>query len=147
MNELEKQLSRIGNKTLCPTAVIVRDKKVLMGLRHYTPDKWKNISVWTCPGGRCDDGESIKATLVREVYEETGIDDLKITGYLGEVLGVKEGDFVPMFLCETNQDARLMEPNKFSEWKYFDLNEFPDNYINNDARLVIQSFFEDGKNR
>ena len=72
---------------------------------------------------------------------------MKITGYLGEVLGVKEGDFVPMFLCETNQDARLMEPNKFSEWKYFDLNEFPDNYINNDARLVIQSFFEDGKNR
>ncbi len=134
---MNEKLSKIGNKITCPIALVVRDGKVLLGHRHYTPDKWKKISVWTCPGGRCNEGESIEIALRREVEEETEIKNLEIIDYISEVPGAKEGDIVPLFLCSTNQEAILAEPHKFSEWKWFDVKNFPKKFINNHVRIVI----------
>ncbi len=127
---MEKELSKIGNKTTCPVAIIIKNRKVLMGLRHYTPDKWKTVSVWTIPGGRCDNSETLETTLRREVKEETGISDLRIMKYLGKVSGAKRGDIVPLFICCTKQEVQLIEPEKFSEWRWFGIKEFPKNFIN-----------------
>lgn len=80
---IKEQLSKVGNTTTCPAAIVIKNSKVLMGFRHYTPDKWKSISVWTMPGGRCDAGETLEATLRREIHEEVGIDDIHIVDYLG----------------------------------------------------------------
>ncbi len=98
---LTKWLSRIGHSTLCTLAVIFRDQKILLGLRHYTPDAWKAVSVWTTPGGRCDTHETVEITLRREVAEEVGITDLAIHDFIGEVPGGKEGDTVLIFFCTT----------------------------------------------
>jgi ADP-ribose pyrophosphatase YjhB (NUDIX family) len=111
-------LAIVGDASMCPAAVVVRNQSILLGLRNYTPDKWKEISVWTTPGGRCDLGETIEKTLRREVREEVGISDLKIQEFIGEVSGAKKGDTVPIFFCTTEQDATLMEPEKFSEWRW-----------------------------
>ena len=73
-----KELNKIGTKHTCTSAVIIKNDRILLGLRHYTSDKWKTISVWTTPGGRCNKGESVENNLRREVLEETGITDLKI---------------------------------------------------------------------
>jgi len=137
---MENQLSKVGEKTTCPVAIIIKNEKVLMGLRHYTPDKWKTISVWTVPGGRCDTGETLEKTLRREVKEETGINDLKIIKYLGEVPGSKSGDRVPLFVCSTGQEARLLEPEKFSEWRWFGIKEYPENFINQIALDFIKKY-------
>ena len=137
---MENQLSKIGDKTTCPVAIIIKKEKVLMGLRHYTPDKWKTISVWTIPGGRCDSGETLENTLRREVEEETGINDLKILKYLGEVSGSKSGDIVPLFVCNTEQEARLIEPEKVSEWRWFSIKEYPENFINPAALNLIKKY-------
>jgi len=94
-------LQKIGRSKDVPVAFIFKENKLLIGLRNYTPDKWKAISVWTAPGGRCDEGETLETTLKREVREEVGIDDLKITQYLGSVPGAKEGDVVYVFKAET----------------------------------------------
>ena len=115
---LNEQLLKKGNILTCPVAVIISGGKVLIGHRHYTPDKWKTISVWTCPGGRCSEGETIERALRREVKEEVGINDLKITEYLGKVPGAKKGDKVLLFLCRTSQEPRNLESRKFSEWKW-----------------------------
>lgn len=140
MISMENQLSKIGDKTTCPVAVIVRNGKVLMGLRHYTPDKWKTISVWTIPGGRCDSGETLETTLRREVEEETGINDLEILKYLGEVPGSKSRDIVPLFICNSKQEARLIEPEKFSKWRWFSEKEYPENFINSVALELIKKY-------
>lgn len=134
---MNDQLNLIGDNTKCPVALIIRNNEILLGHRHYTTEKWKNISVWTCPGGRCDEGETIEQTLLREVKEETDIDDLAVQKYLGEFLGAKNGDFVPVFLCSSKQEARLMEPLKFSEWKWFAKADIPENFINKDVRELI----------
>jgi len=123
-------LKKFGNKNICTSAVIIRDYKILLGLRHYTPDKWKYISVWTTPGGRCEEGETIEDNLRRETFEETGIIHLKIIKFLGKVSAVKEGDTLYVFYCTTNQKAKLCEPDKFSKWEWFDIDKIPKDFIN-----------------
>ena len=132
-------LRQKGTEKSCPTAVFLREGNILSGLRHYTPDKWKAISVWTFPGGRCDVGETIEETLRREVSEEINITEFHILRHLGDFPGAKEGDIVPLFLCHTTQTPKLMEPEKFSEWKWFPVQELPENFINQDIRKHILS--------
>ncbi len=121
---MNEQLTKQGDGIICPIAVIVKDNKVLTGLRHYTPDKWKKISVWTIPGGRSDLGETIEQTLRRETMEEVNITDLEILDFICEVPGVKNGDIVFVFYCKTQQNAQLMEPEKFSEWRWVTIEDY-----------------------
>lgn len=134
---LNSALKKKGDNKDVPVAFIFKGDKLLIGLRNYTPDKWKKISVWTAPGGRCDDGETLETTLRREVAEEVGINDLKITKYLGSVPGAKEGDIVFVFKAETSQEPKLMEPEKFTEWKWCKVSEIPSNFINPESLKLI----------
>lgn len=138
-NKTLDKLSQLGNESICPVAILIKDGKILCGLRHYKADKWKEISVWTCPGGKCDEGEIIEEALRRETAEETGITEFNILEYVEEVPGAAEGDIVPVFICETSQSPVLMEPEKFSEWKWFLPNKIPDNFINDKVRKIIMS--------
>jgi 8-oxo-dGTP pyrophosphatase MutT (NUDIX family) len=135
------KLKEKGTLTTCPIAMIIKDGKILAGLRNYTKDKWKVISVWTAPGGRCDENETVEETLKREVSEEIGVNDLEIIKFLGEVPGAKEGDNVLVYLCFTNSEPKLMEPEKFTEWKWFSLEEYkqgvPTPYINEEVRKLV----------
>lgn len=69
---------------------VARDDKVLIGLRNYKANEWKDVSVWTVPGGHCEDGETFEETLRREAFEECGISNLTITEYMGVVPGAKK---------------------------------------------------------
>ena len=116
------------NKT-CSIALIFYNKKILMGLREYE----KNNPVWTLPGGKCKIGESPRQCLKREVKEETGITKFKIIYLIGKKKGTYKDsnghDEVYMYKCSTDQEAKLMEPEKFIKWKWFDLNLLPKNLI------------------
>lgn len=121
---MKKALAKAGDGVTCPIAVFVKDGKVLTGLRNYTKDKWKEISVWTFPGGRSGAGETIEETLRREVAEEIGVTQFDILDFIGEASGAKEGDIVPMFFCATAQEAKLLEPEKFLEWRWVPIKEY-----------------------
>ena len=134
---MKEILQMKGGVTTVTSALIVRDGKILLGLRNYTPDKWTG-SFWTTPGGRCEEGEIVEDGLRRETLEETGITYLEIQEHLGVVDGAKNGDRVEVFLCSTDQQAKLMEPEKFSEWKWFTPNEIPENFINKTILKIIK---------
>lgn len=116
----------------------MRDGKVLLGLRNYKTKQFKNADFWTTPGGRCDEGEDVETTLRREVLEEIGVNNFEIKEKFGSVPGAKEGDEVHVFLCDTKEEAKLMEPEKFTEWKWFFPNEIPKNFLNQDILKMIQ---------
>ena len=139
---LELTLAILGTKTTCSGIAIIRDGKMLIGLRNYTADKWKEISLWTVPGGQCDDGETIEQTLRRETVEETGIKQLKIIDFVDKIPGAKPGDDFYLFIGSTAEEPRLMEPEKFSEWKWCDLNDIPKNFINPAALSLINEYFK-----
>lgn len=135
-----RELSIIGTEKDCPVAVLVRGGRMLVGLRHYTPDKWENVTVWTLPGGRCDAGETLEKALRREAGEEIGVDDLRIAAFIGTVEGAKEGDVVHLFLAETAQEPRNMEPKKFSKWEWIAPDAMPPNFINPAALAAIRAY-------
>ncbi len=143
---MEEKLKEIGGVKKCPVAILIRDGKILFGLRNYTKDKWKDVSVWTIPGGRCEEGETLEEALRREVYEEVGISDLNIIKFAGETNGAKEGDLLEIFFCTTEQDYKLMEPEKFSEWRWVPKDEYivEGKYsgFNLDARKIILDNFQ-----
>ncbi len=58
--------SRVGVK-----ALIVRRGRVLLLKR--APHSLPYPGLWDLPGGGCEKGEPIRETLVREVFEETGL--------------------------------------------------------------------------
>src|SRR6185436_18294773 len=132
------RLNNKGDIKTVTQAIIFKEGKVLCGLRNYTKDKSENKSVWTCPGGRCDNGETVEQTLKRGAEEEIGVNDLKIEKFLGEVRGVYMDDKFLVYLCSTKQEPKLMEPEKFSEWKWFNPEEIPNNYINKEIRRLIR---------
>ncbi len=136
------ELRIVGNSKTCVAACIIRGGRLLIGLRHYTPDKWKKVDMWTTPGGRCETGETIEAALRRETVEEVGINGLKIAAFLGIVPGAMPGDTLYVFACETGEEPRLMEPEKFSEWKWEEPDKIPANFINPAALKLIAEFID-----
>src|ERR1043165_2388184 len=127
-----KHLDTVANPTICTSLFLMsaNGQKILLGLRNYQPDKFKNISLWTTPGGRCDEGETIGDNLLRETREETGIRAITLEKFIGIIPGAKEGDILYVYTGHTTEEPILMEPEKFSEWRWFDPDKVPENFIN-----------------
>jgi len=117
----------------------MKKDKVLLGLRKYKSQQYKDGDFWTTPGGRCDEGESVETTLRREVYEEIGVKNFDIKKELGILPGAKEGDLVHVFICETEEDEKLMEPEKFEKWQWFNPKEIPENFLNPHILKLIEN--------
>jgi 8-oxo-dGTP pyrophosphatase MutT (NUDIX family) len=131
---MEKILTSIGNSSDSVCCVFVQGNEFLAGLRRYGPNK----VLWTIPGGRCDDGEIIESALRREVLEETGLHDIQVVDYLGQLPGYKEGDKVHIFLCKTNQTPQLLEPDKFSEWRWVKVSDVKEAFLNQGVLATIE---------
>lgn len=118
------QLNSLGDGIICPVVIIEKNGKILTGLRHYVLAQADILSVWTLPGGRSEIGETLEQTLKREVLEEVNIQDFNIIDFVGEVAGSHQKDIVYIFYATTNQEAMLMEPEKFSEWRWVPISEY-----------------------
>lgn len=143
---MHKVLQKVGDKHICTAAIILKDGRILNGHRHYVLENKTTLSVWTCPGGRCEKGETIEQTLRREIEEETGISEISIKSFIGSVPGANGDDQLYIFYATTDQDPILMEPEKFSEWKWITLKEYisidPKTRFNRDASELIVSFLD-----
>jgi len=114
--------------------MIIKDNKVLLGQRHVDPEKASSLmngeGTWTMPGGKLDFGESFEDGAKREVMEETGINvdvkDLKVISLTNDI--VPNAHFVTIGLLHTNcnEEAKVMEPDEITQWKWFDLENLPE---------------------
>lgn len=135
--DLKEILGTKSKKDDIAACFVIRNGKMLIGLRNYKASEWKDFSVWTVPGGHCEEGETFEDTLRREALEECDIKELQITSYLGVVKGAKEGDTVYVFMGKTDEEPKLMEPDNFSEWKWCEVSDIPSNFINTEALKLI----------
>ena len=59
-------------------AIILTHQHEVLLIRVKYP--WLNDDLWVLPGGGIEEGEDIRSTIAREVFEETGATDIEIVG-------------------------------------------------------------------
>ena len=123
--------------------VLIQSKKgeVLLGLRQGS----HGAGEWSFPGGHLEKGETLAEMVKREVKEETGleVDSLEFISLTEEFRYLKSHGkhYVSLgFKADyKGGEPRLMEPNKFKEWRWFSLDNLPKNLLEG-TELVIRSF-------
>jgi 8-oxo-dGTP pyrophosphatase MutT (NUDIX family) len=143
MNRLEEELNRPGTRRLCPGVFVVREGKFLTALRYYTKDPTKKQDLWTIPGGRCEEGETVGQCVLREASEEAGLTAIKFIAYIGEVAGAHNDDLVPLFVGVTAEEPQYLEPEKFSDWVWADPDDFVGPFINPPALAILAVWMKD----
>lgn len=121
-----------------------KDNKVLLGKRNDDAEKASSDlhgeGMWTMPGGKLDFHETLIDGAYREVLEETGIkinkDKLKIISVADEI--VPDNHYVTIgFLCEDFEgEAKTLEPEEMTEWKWFALDNLPRNLYKPSANVI-----------
>jgi 8-oxo-dGTP diphosphatase len=111
--------------------MILKDGKVLLGKRHDDPQKASSLlngaGKWTMPGGKLNFRETFEEGAKREAMEETGITLKKMTIICVNQDIIETAHFITIgiFSNEFDGEARVMEPDEITEWKWFDIQNLP----------------------
>jgi 8-oxo-dGTP diphosphatase len=118
--------------------VIVRDGKVLLGLRRGS----HGAGAWALPGGHLEWGETIESCARREVREETGLDLGVVTQgpYTNDVMAAEGKHYVTCFVeaVGLSGEAQVLEPTKCERWAWFAWSEMPENLFQ-PLKTLVQS--------
>ncbi len=118
---------------------IQKENQILLGKR-------KNIfgtGDWGLPGGHLEYGEKLIDGARREVEEELGVqvDDLELVGIIDDPRDDAHYIHVSFKATEYSGEIQLVEPEKCEEWKFFDLDQLPENIFLG-HKNVIKAFQE-----
>ena len=127
-------------------AIIQNDfGEILLLRREKTDENRTTTDMWSSPGGEVLFGEAVEDAVKREVKEEIGV-DVEISefiGYTDQILDVKKVHWHLLeFICEIKKGTpKIMEPDNFSELKWFKLSEIP---MNTGISHVIKPLYQAG---
>jgi mutator protein MutT len=114
--------------------------KILLSRRQntgYEDGKWDIAG-----GGHVDEGESAASAVIRECGEELGI-DVKIEDvsfiHLSHRFSNRAYYDIYFIVMKYNGSPMIMEPDKCSELKWFDIDNLPEDIIEC-RKLVIQEY-------
>lgn len=117
LNDIDDCLYRVAIRVL-----VVQDNRIL--LVKEADDAW-----WAFPGGGVDHGETIEATLVREVEEELGVPAKKVSSDF-EIVYYNIGNVVNavprmnLFFKASVPEELLGKTDHVAQWKWFTKDEF-----------------------
>ena len=107
------------------SAVVVRAGAVLVGLRAGA----HGAGTWAFPGGKLDPGEHPRAAVVRELWEETGLQAASIEpiGWTSDVFADAGLHFVTLHhLVAAEGEPTRREPDKVVEWRWTPFDAVPE---------------------
>jgi len=108
-------------------AFILNDKNELLLQKRAVPAEKDH---WCVPGGRLEMFETLEQAVIRETKEETDLDIevVKLMGMCDHIIEAENAHWVSaMHLCKIKSGTpKIMEPDKASDMKWFDLNNLPD---------------------
>ncbi len=122
--------------------MILKDNKILLGLRN--PDKVKASSelqgqgTWTMPGGKVEFMEKLIDAAKRELEEETSLiaNKLDLLCISDDITDTAHYVTVGFIVREYKGEVKTMEPETILEWKWFPLNNLPENLYNPSKKCI-----------
>lgn len=130
---INENLSLLNKKPGTGFGVILsRQGKILLGKRNDDPEKASSElhgeGTWTLPGGKLDFMESFEDGAKREVFEETGIkiNSCEVTSVYNNITHDAHFVTIGLISMDFEGEARTMEPEEITEWKWFDINCLPE---------------------
>lgn len=125
------------NPKLTADGVIIRKGKILLIKRKNEPFKGK----WALPGGFVEYGERVEDTVIREVYEETGLKTIvnKIFGIYSDPNRDPRGHIITVVYLLDIKDGELKHDDDASDAKFFDIKDLPE--LSFDHNIIIKDIF------
>ena len=135
--------------------VLNKNNKVFVGKRIDNPN-----NKWQMPQGGVDKNESLVSAMKRELFEETGIKNIKIEKELdywltynlpknligiiwkGKFKGQKQKWFIVRFLGEDNEINLKAGKPEFFEWKWIEIDELPNVIVDFKKNVYEKILFE-----
>lgn len=113
--------------------MVLKDNKILLGLRN--PNKEKASSelqgqgTWTMPGGKVEFMEKLVDAAKRELEEETSLKatNLELLCISDDMTETAHYVTVGFIVKDYTGEVTAMEPETIIEWKWFDLDNLPEN--------------------
>lgn len=75
---------------------------------------------WGLPGGALEPGETIHEALVRECFEELGV-EIQVNYMSGMYFHKSHNSHACIFKCEIPADSKILLSAEHSEYQYFDI--------------------------
>ncbi|EKE28618.1 MAG: MutT/nudix family protein [uncultured bacterium (gcode 4)] len=122
--------------------MLLRDSKILLWRRHVDPEKASSEMnwawTWTMPGGKLEFWESFEEGWIREVKEETWIelDNIKVICVNNDRIETAHFVTIWMLSQDFEGEAQVMEPDEITEWKWFTLENLPENVFPPSLKLL-----------
>ncbi len=131
-----EKIPRIG-----VAAIIKRDNKILLGKRKGSHGE----GTWSFPGGHLEFGEKVSECAKRETLEETGLDiknvsEIKTT--TEDFFEAEQKHYITLYVFADyiSGEAKIMEPNKCTEWGWFSWSNLPEPLFLIIKNLKAQNF-------
>lgn len=135
---MEERIVRTG----CGVILINDLGQILLGKRNDDPtladSEMHEEGTWSLPGGNIEYGESFYEAGMREVKEETNLNvkDLEIICVQTDLNEYAHYMSVGMKSTNFNGELKIMEPDEIVMWKWFDLNNLPENLFSASKKTI-----------
>lgn len=124
----------------CGAFILNDQNQLLLQKRNKEPEK----GYWSIPGGKVEMFETFEQAVVREIKEETdlNIEVLELCGlcdHIVDIPGEEKSHWVtPSYICRVvSGEAKIMEPHKHLDMKWFDLENLPEDITITTTKAVM----------
>jgi 8-oxo-dGTP diphosphatase len=124
---------RYKNPKITADGAVIKKNKILLIKRKNEPFKGR----WALPGGFVEYGEKVEETVIREVYEETGLKTnvKRIVGIYSDPNRDPRGHIVTIVYLLDILGGKLKSDSDASDAKFFNTKDLPK--LSFDHNLII----------
>ena len=123
---------------------MISDQNGRVLVQHRLPKASNPWSGLTFPGGHVESGESITASVIREVREETGLDvsNLLFCGLVQWYNPVSDSQYIVFLFC-TNSYTGLLHSSSEGKMEWMTLNDMRNGKLAPNMEKYLKVFLED----